>query len=223
MMVMACKKDDVKTIHEGTYETTGTINTMPVMLYAANGGAISDTSVIREFMLRRFIRKGFQLKSGIDTTSILKLILTVTGNTAIQQDTSGNSLRFNILNRTDGTALLVQQDSARIQGGVPGKVACGNIHLKIRQNPPPYACTYFELAGGSATLCYAHPQWSVINNGDDLTLPMINYYFVSYSNDFYCIRGSNYLPDFFNNTMLSELQATDTLLVQTSTLTLQRK
>jgi hypothetical protein len=219
----SCKKNDIQIIPDGTYESNGTIQTDPLILYTANG-EISDTNFIHDFIVRRSLSGRFQEKTGSGTTSTIQVSLLISGKTAIRKGDANNAaINYNIVDKSNNMVLLVQQDTIKIGRASAGNVSCDNIFMKVRQYPPAYTCESYPIAGGNVSYCLGQQQWPLIKNENELVIPLISYYYSSYGDNFSCGVSEIYLTDFFNKNFLSELVDPDTLVVQTSTLYLIRK
>jgi len=210
-ILVACTKEDNITISDGTYESNGTILLTPATLYT-KGASITDIKIISDYLQRKSLNGIFSLKSGNDTTSD-NVSFVFQGSTVTRTDTR---IQYDVVYKEAGFALIVEQDTAWASAINMTKLNCQNVALKIRKNVAPRNCLY-TLNGQS---CGFKQQFPIVKNGSALNLPIINFHFTQTSSCEY--RESNAL-DFFNTDILSELQATDTLLVQTSTIPLYKK
>ncbi|SEV97467.1 hypothetical protein SAMN05428988_0919 [Chitinophaga sp. YR573] len=211
IILAACTKEDNITISDGTYESNGTILVTPAILYTKDG-SITDVKIISDYLQRKSLNGIFTLKSGNDTTSD-NVSFVFKGTTVSRTDTR---TQYDVVYKEAGFALIVEQDTAWASGINMTELNCQNVALKIRQNVAPRNCLYTAVG----QYCGFKQQFPIVKNGSSLNLPVINFHFTQTSSCEY--REPNAL-DFFNTDILSELQATDTLLVQTSTIPLYKK
>jgi hypothetical protein len=210
-ILAACTKEDNITISDGTYESNGTILVTPATLYT-KGARITDARIISDYLQRKSLNGIFSLKSGNDTTSD-NVSFVFQGSTVTRTDTR---TQYDVVYKEAGFALIVEQDTAWASGINMTTLNCQNVALKIRKNVAPRNCLY-TLNGQN---CGFKQQFPIVKNGSSLNLPLINFHFTQTSS---CEYWEPNALDFFNTDILNELQATDTLLVQTSTMTLYKK
>jgi hypothetical protein len=216
LIFSACTKDDNITIADGIYASNGTIQMKPAILYTKNG-PVTDPGIINAYLQRNALTPVFNLKSGNDTTSG-QITFTFSGTTATSKE---DSKTYNVVYKSADIALLVEQDTSWTISDDMNQLNCQNVGVKIRQNSATRTCN--PIPGGGQ-YCSFLQQFPVTKNGNNLSLTRMSFCFTqSFTGNALCKATQYNTPDFLNTAMLSELQTTDTLLVQTSTLPLYKK
>lgn len=209
-LILSCKKESA-TITDGTYEVKDEI-TGGIQLYTSNGNIISTPSVVMDFLKRRALSDAL--------VSVKPLTLTFSGNKV----TTNEAVKFDLQRKGDNNFLLVSQDSIKIITAVTsGNISCDNAAIRIRQNQPTLACLPIPTTTGFSYVCSTKQQIPFTYKDDQLEIPLINYHFVRVANGAYCSSSAKNIMDDFKSSVVSEMKAGDTLVIQLSTVILTRK
>lgn len=208
LALTACKKDDKYNINNGTYVTNDQGTFVPATMHV-QGAVITDQGIIQGYLYRRFTTQHPSLTNTI----------TINGNTATDDDTH---LAYSITHRYDNNFLLTAKDTVAVISSDAGTLGCGNVHNRIRQNPPEYSCLTLVYSGGTYIRCTGQPKIPVLSNGNTIKIPLMKYYFSATRPEGSC-GASGLLTDYFGSNNTSDIATNDTLVVQTGYITLSKQ
>lgn len=218
ILVLSCKKDDTIRL-SGRYESSGIITHESLVLYTKSI-TITDRTFISNFLQRRSLTGSFSMKNGPDTTKLKISINYIINDSVIVltgYNTYSDTATCEIVNKPDRVSLLITKNNTSIYPGEGTALNCTNADLKLRQYPPSPTC--YPIAG-SGNYCIGRQQMSIIRNTNTITVPIFSYFFTASSSTSYCYRTSLYIADFVNKETLSALGTADTVLIQTSSMSL---
>ena len=215
-VLFACSKDK-NTGRQGTYKSNGSIQYYSVSMLV-KGAIINNREIINAYLKRREGILTFDFpKKGIGTISE-KITLNFS-NTTVTQTVNGNETitRYNLLGEKSDVVLLEQQDSIQVSQGIDtGALGCSNIFWKTVLYPDTYHCS--NIPG--AQLCTVRPKLALTKEAGTLFIPYLSVMFTRGSGD--CGVSFNNMRKILNLGLLEELGATDTLLVQTAMVPLNK-
>lgn len=219
----SCKKDDVKMVSAGRFESAANIYNDGVALYT-KGNTITDPLYIKAFLERREITGVFDLTPGSATSPIQVTFDNQTPDSIYFRATRSNGyqeLIFNEISYNNNTAVLLGRDSVSGSAVADGELSCSNVDVLIRQHPGVSRCVPLGLFG--SLVCKARPQIAMVMNTDNISLPVMSYFFATRTGSVSCSVSQNYVYDQFNTDVVKTIHTQDTLVVQTRVLVLERR
>lgn len=223
IFITACKKDSSSRISTGTYTTNGIATFKAATMYVKDG-FISDTNIIKAYLTRAWGAINYiTYTSGGKTNTAFRASLSINGNTATEDSTHTD---YSISHQSGNILLLTQKDSVQVASSDGGSLGCGNVFNRIRKNVPDYTCVSYAIPGSSGnssyTNCLGQPKIPLVNNGNSIDIPLLTYYFSANRTTNWCSNGAT-LTDFFNSDAIRDIQANDTLIIQTGIITLTKQ
>jgi hypothetical protein len=219
----SCKKDDVKMVSAGRFESTANIHNDGVVLYT-KGNTITDTQYIKAFLERKGITGVFALTPGSATSSIQVTFDNQTSDSIYFRVTASSGYSefiFNDISYNNNTAVVLGRDSVHGSAVTDGELSCPNVDVLIRQHPGLSRCVPLGLFG--SLICKERPQIAMVMNADNISLPVISYFFATGRGSVSCSMLRSYVFDQFNTDVVKTIHVQDTLVVQTRMLVLERK
>lgn len=219
----SCKKDDAKMVSAGRFESAANIYNDGVALYT-KGNTITDPLYINAFLERKGVTGVFNLTSGSAITPIQVTFDNQTPDSIyFKATTSGGYFEriFNEVSYNNNTAVLLGRDSLPGSAVTDGELSCSNVDVLIRQHPGITRCVPLGLFG--SLVCKERPQIAMVMNADNISLPVITYFFATRTGSVSCSVLRSYVFDQFNTDVVKTIHTQDTLVVQTSMLVLERR
>jgi hypothetical protein len=219
----SCKKDDVKMVSAGRFESSANIYNDGVVLYT-KGNTITDTQYIKAFLERKAIIGVFDLTPGAAISPIHVTFDNQTSDSIYFRATAGSGyseLVFNDVSYNNNTAVLLGRDSVQGSAVTDGELSCANVDVIIRQHPGLSRCVPLGLFG--SLVCKERPQIAMVMNADNISLPVISYLFATGTGAVSCSMLRGYVFDQFNTDVVKTIHVQDTLVVQTRMLVLERR
>lgn len=223
MLCYSCSKDDVRTLSTGNYESAADIKNDPVVLYT-KGKIITDTAYIQNFLERNQIYGIFDSTPGMTASPIHVTFDNRVADSVFFGSVASNSsfgLIFNQVYYENNTAVFMGRDSLPGSPAADGELSCSNVAVHIRKHPLLIDCIPSGISG--ALLCKTRYQMPVIMNDNNITLPVISYYFNNATSVSSCTLSEKYAFGLFNADAVKTIHTQDTLVVQTKMLVLEKK
>jgi hypothetical protein len=219
----SCKKDDVKMVAAGHFESAANINNEGIALYT-KGNTITDPAYIKAFLEKHAKTAAFDFTPG-SVTSPLQVTFDNHSPDSIyfKMVTSDGYVEriFNEVSYNNNTAVLLGRDSMPGSVVTDGELSCSNVAVLIRQHPEVTRCVPLGFFG--SLVCKTRPQIAMVMNTDNISLPVITYFFATRTGTVSCSVLQGYVFDQFNTDVLKTIHTQDTLVVQTKTLVLEKK
>ncbi|SDG56085.1 hypothetical protein [Chitinophaga filiformis] len=217
-----CGDDNAAPYPTGNYESASNIKNDPVALYTKDK-IITDVKFIQAFLERNQIYGVFDLTAGTAESPVHVTFDNRIADSVYFRATSGGDaleLIFNQVYYDNNTVILLGRDSLPGSPADDGELSCSNVSIHIRKHP---LLTYCATSPIGSLVCKTRYQMPVAMVGDQLSLPVISYRFTTKNSMAECYSGEKLAYGYLNTDALKTIHTQDTLVVQTRTLTLERK
>lgn len=221
-LCFACKKDKEHqdALPPVVYAGDLKFESEPLIMYLKDT-SILDFDVIKAYMDRHRSMGVFDLSAG-GLLNGAKVTFDARNNEQVSFKivTASGGVNEKIFNRAklDNTILVfTARDKGDVEAYNPGDFSCTSVHTLTRMYPPASECR------SDQPFCSGFQNMPVIEYGDKLVLPVVCFNYVHWQNNGTCLINKTGLYDFFNPTAIQKLGEFDTLVVQRSTLTLDKQ
>ncbi|SHN19919.1 hypothetical protein [Chitinophaga sp. CF418] len=219
----ACSKEKNENPLSGLYVSANVVVYDSVKLYTKSG-VITDTTIIRGALERRWDNVKFNLKAGTDSIEKYRTVNIDPERDSTYFDYKTYTRAYDIISHSNGLMVLLSKDSVtNLSIGAPfsppGTVLdCGSSGALITKYRNSYA---YGSAGVDSFYRKGKRHAILEESAGYLTYPGITYLFTRHSNGrSVCIASSPDINNQFNEGVLAMLGNEDTLIVQISRLRL---
>jgi len=198
---------------EGQYQAASSVSVGPVVLYAANYST-TDEQFIRAYLNRTNLPSWYFNFSSTESNPYLFTINIHSGNLVTINDSSA-TINAEITSETDSTLILSEIDSTT--GWWPTTIPwCFQLYEKTTLVQPQKVC---EPTFGGFN-CKYRRLYVVRKTNGQLLLPMLTYQSRVATGCYYAVKD---LRNIFKSSVLGELHAGDTVVVQQKTARLNKQ
>lgn len=219
LLFSACGKDDEPELSlPGEYQAENRIVATPISMYTSNG-QVNNTGLIDNFIRRYRVEENFS-RTDVAVPAGNTITLSIDANNkatfvsvepALQNP---DTLKAEILSRTQNYLSLAGLDStSNFEIIWPNR--CQQLDQNMILLQPSKRCRPVSTTAGSfSLLCRYRRTLALLIKEDGLRLPMFSWMIVSRQGSNSCVNGIRAIPNMFNTTVLNQLRAGDTIVVQ---------
>jgi len=223
LIIAGCNKDKtLPTFTPDLYESDGHFEDLAVTMYV-KGGSITDTAFIKAYLQRTGYTNVFNMPGEEHPPVVIKFDSRVEDSirlSLIEGIETRFSHTYNKVNYQQNTALFLTADTLTIPTAEDGEISCSNAAVLLRKYAPLPDCAANPLG---AITCKAREQLPVEMNGDKLKISVMHLSYSSRKDVRSCLSYQRYILDQLNKEPLRQMHENDTLVLQTSTVVLERK
>jgi len=223
LLCAGCGKDKtLPTVDPALYTNDGSFEEHAITMYV-KGGAITDAAFIQAYLERINFSSVFNMPGAehlpvlvsFDSRNEDSIRLSVTEGVQTRISQQYNKVLYD-----NSTALFITSDTLSLMPADDGEISCSNMQVRLRKHAPQPDCSVNPL--GLIT-CAAREQLPVEMVGDKLRISIMHMSYSRYKNLRSCLVYQRFVLDQLDKTPLMQMHENDTLVLQTSTVLLERK
>lgn len=218
-LLASCGKDkENQPVLAGSFQAEYVINTAPIMMYTS-AGLVDNQALVDKFLVRRKkTLDDYFSRVDVPLPVTYSLILAFRGNNRVtllsKGATSTDSILTEITSQSSQRLILVHKDSVNILHNTPSNRITQLTELMQSEQPGQRCSNVPSSSSMYSQYCRVRPIRVIMSHGGKLFLPQLSW-LIQTSNTY----GTSYsaysrVQNTFNTSVLNQLVAGDTLIVQ---------
>lgn len=232
LILAGCRKDEpeAKAGLTGDYLLGNVISTAPIVMYT-QGGPITNQALIDRFLARRSLPPSMFSRTDAPVPNGASFTLQIEANKQARfintSPGSRDTVTMDITSQLPNYVVLTRRDSATSATSSSGLVytpsRCETLGEQMEVENPIKRCKTAISAAGISTRCRSRPLYLLKINAGQLHIPQLSWSIASSRANSSCGSSLGNVWNLFNQGVVTQLAAGDTVVVQERSVALLKK